>query len=55
MQISRKIHIRDYWVGFYFQKQQPEVFLKTSQNAHENTCARVSFLIKLQAWCLQLY
>ena len=41
-----------------FQKQPPEVFLKktcfpvsfvTSQNSLENTCARVSFLIKLQA------
>ena len=25
------------------------VFLKISQNSHENTCARVSFLIKLEA------
>ena len=25
------------------------VFLKVSQNSQENTCARVSFLIKLQA------
>ena len=25
-----------------------EVFLKISQNSQENTCARVSFLIKLQ-------
>ena len=31
-----------------------KVFLKISQNSQENTCARVSFLIKLQA-CLQLY
>ena len=37
------------------QKQPPEVFyikkvfLKISQNSQENTCARVSFLIKLQA------
>ena len=41
------------------QKQPPEVFFKKkvfleiSQNSKENTCARVSFLIKLQA--LQLY
>ena len=27
-----------------------KVFLKISQNSQENTCARVSFLIKLQAW-----
>ena len=26
-----------------------------SQNSQENTCARVSFLIKLRAWVLQLY
>ena len=25
-----------------------KVFLKISQNSHENTCARLSFLIKLQ-------
>ena len=42
------------------QKQPPEVlyekrFLETSQNSRENTCARVSLLIKLQAWGLQLY
>ena len=27
-----------------------KVFLKTWQNWQENTCARVSFLIKRQAW-----
>ena len=32
-----------------------KVFLEISQNSHENTCARVSFLIKLQALGLQLY
>ena len=31
------------------------VFLKISQKSQENTCARVSFLIKLQAGGLQLY
>ena len=31
------------------------VFLEISQNPQKNTCARVSFLIKLQAWGLQLY
>ena len=30
-------------------------FLHLSLNPQENTCARVSFLIKLQAWVLQLY
>ena len=27
-----------------------KVFLETQQNSQENTCARDSFLIKLQAW-----
>ena len=30
------------------------LFLKVSQNSQENTCARVSFLLKLQALGLQL-
>ena len=30
-------------------KSRSEVFLEISQNSQENTCARVSFLIKLQA------
>ena len=30
-----------------------KVFLETSQNTQENTCARVSFLINLQAWGLR--
>ena len=32
-----------------------KVLLEISQNLQENTCARVSFLIKLQAWGLQFY
>ena len=32
-----------------------KVFLEISQNSQENTCARASFLIKLQASGLQLY
>ena len=28
---------------------RPEVFLEISKNSQKNTCARVSFLIKLQA------
>ena len=32
-----------------------KVFLEISQNSQENTCARVSFLIKLQALSLQHY
>ena len=32
-----------------------KVFLQISQNSLENTCVRASFLIKVQAWGLQLY
>ena len=32
-----------------------KVFLEISQNSQENTCSRVSFLIKLQAKGLELY
>ena len=31
------------------------MFLKILQNSQENTCARASFLIQLQAYGLQLY
>ena len=31
------------------------VFLEISQNSQENTCAWVSFLVKVQALDLQLY
>ena len=32
-----------------------KVLLKVSKNSQGNTCPRVSFLIKLQAWGLKLY
>ena len=32
-----------------------KVFLEILQNSQKNTCARVSFLIKLQALSVQLY
>ena len=32
-----------------------KVILEISQNSQENTCARISFLIKLQALGLELY
>ena len=32
-----------------------KMFLKILQNPQENTCARVSFLIKLHTWALQFY
>ena len=31
------------------------VFLETSENSQENTCARISFLIELQTLGLQLF
>ena len=32
-----------------------KVFLEILQNSYENAFARVSFLLNLQAWSLQLY
>ena len=32
-----------------------KTFFEILQNSQENTCARASFLIKLQVWDLQLY
>ena len=45
---------------WFFRSSRPEVyckkvFLKISQNSQENTCTKVFFSIKLQAWDLQLY
>ena len=39
----------------FLQKQPAELFLEIYQNSQKNSCARVSFLMKLQAWGLQLY
>ena len=39
----------------HYLPRQKQVFLKISQNSLENTCARVSFLIRFQASGLQLY
>ena len=51
--ILRVLNSNFIYVGRKVQKQPPEVFcrnnLKISQNLQENICARVSFLIKLQA------
>ena len=54
----RKIIYNFVWT--YLVSSRPEVFCKKSvlrilQNSQENTCVRVSFLIKLQASGLQLY
>ena len=44
------------WIEAVFQRcSVKKVFLEISQNSQENTCARVSFLIKLQVSGLQLY
>ena len=32
-----------------------KVLLEISQNSQESTCARISFLTKLQAWGLRFY
>ena len=40
--------ISDDYKLFKEQKQPPEMFLEILQNSQDNTCARVSFLIKLQ-------
>ena len=32
-----------------------KVFLEVLQNSQEKTCARISFLIKLKPWGLQIY
>ena len=49
--------------SFYIEKPKSEaatgsvlwkVFLEISQNSQENTCTRVYFLIKLQAWEVKL-
>ena len=40
---------------FNYKSSRTVVFLKMSRNSQESTCARVSFLIKLQVWGLQLY
>ena len=38
-----------------FRSTSSEVFLKILQDLQENTCGKVSILIKLQSWCLQLH
>ena len=36
-------------------KKKKKDIRKISQTSQQSTCARVSFLINLQAWTLQLY
>ena len=53
-ELNTMCNILKQYVIFLLQKQLPEVFWKILQNSQENTCARVSCLIKLQAWQLYL-
>ena len=48
-------HVTDFVEAVIQRCSVKKVFLEISQNLQENTCARVSFLIKLQALRLQLY
>ena len=55
----KKIIYNFVWI-YLGRSSRPEVVCKKSvlrilQNSHENTCVRVTCLIKLQAWGLQLY
>ena len=54
---SKKVFISDVWLleAANGGTLQNKVFLEISQNSQQNTCARVSFLIKLQGSGLQLY
>ena len=46
-----QIYIFFFFITFLIQKHMPRgvLFLEIPQNSQENTCTRVSFLIKLQA------
>ena len=56
-------HLNLYLINYVFRSTEAviqrcsleKLFLEISQNSQENTCARVSFLIKLQVLALQLY
>ena len=50
--ITNETKLLDSLTSFKF---KINLFLEISQNLHENICAWVSFLIKFQAWGLQLY
>ena len=54
MQLVYNVYYAGYQVSFYLwriklSQEQKKMFLEISQNLQENSCARVSFLIKLQA------
>ena len=55
LQHQKEVFRIHFFVGFVHRSSHQmcsvqKVFSKISQNSPENTCARVSFLIKLQAW-----
>ena len=43
-------HVLKNFLKFFWKIFIKTVFLKISKNLQENTCVRISFLIKLQAW-----
>ena len=45
----------DYTEAVVWMWSVKKVFLEISQNSQESTCARVSLLIKLQTWGLELH
>ena len=49
------LHLENFLVEAVVQRcSVKKVLLEVSQNSQESACARASFLIKLQAWALQL-
>ena len=52
-QHRHQIHQVTYQVAVFRRCSVKKVFLNISQNSQESTCARVSFLIKLQIPCLK--
>ena len=52
---SSSTHLPSYTEAVVQSCSVKKVFLEISQNLQENACARISFLVKLQAWGLQLY
>ena len=48
--IKRTEAITRFWEAVVRKCSVTKVFLEISQNSQENTCARVSFIIKMQVW-----
>ena len=59
MILEKAINNGKHFILFHFRSSRSKMvckkmFLKISQNSLENGCARVFFLVNLQAWGLQL-